>query len=123
MAYCVHVTNVEMTHTLKVMCRSSHPPSLMVGICHLPRMSINDIRITDVDPTGIVSRMQLLRTAWHVRRRKRRQRRFGKAALSPHFLISRPGSGIPMRTQFTSLTDCLVLNQFMKHLTGDSKKQ
>lgn len=28
-----------------------------------------------------------------------------------------------MRIQFTDLKECLVIDQFMKHLTGGSKKQ
>ena len=83
-----------------------------------------NIKKQDVGHTlPVKSRFRLLRTARHVRRRQRRRRRFGKAAPSPHFLISNTVPGSIMRIQFTVLRECLVIDQFMKHLTGGSKEQ
>ena len=87
MACCVGVTNVKMTLMQDFTSVNLVTTVLMDGTYHLHQRDINVIRMTDEEHITLVSRMQLLRTAWHVRRRKRRQWRFGKAALSPHFLI------------------------------------
>ncbi len=123
MECCVLATNVGTIHTLNGTFRSLPLVYQMVGIWHLPRMSINDIKMIDVVHILNVKQLRLLRTAWHVRRRKRRQRWFGKASLSPHFLILNMESGLIMKTQSMNLREDLATDPITIQVTGGSKDQ